>query len=228
MSITIFKHLSIVIPVAPNDQSWRYLLLDLAAFGQELEIILAACQSQADDFKMPDNVRWLQSNQGRAQQLNAGAKQSTRDFIWFLHADTRLTTEVISTIQHYIKKDNKHLAYFRLKFADDGPIQTKLNAWAANIRSQYFGLPFGDQGFMLSRTLFVQLKGFNEHINLGEDLDFILRVRAAGGTLQALPASLITSARRYQQHGWLLTTARHIFLTCLLTHQAKKRLRLLA
>lgn len=226
MSTTIFKHLSIVIPVAPNDQSWRYLLLDLAEFGQELEIILATCQSQADDFKMPDNVRWLPSNQGRAQQLNAGAKQSTRDFIWFLHADSRLTTEVIATIRHYLKKDDKHLAYFRLKFADDGPIQMILNAWAANIRSQYFDLPFGDQGFILSRVLFVQLKGFSEHINLGEDLDFILRVKAAGITLQGLPASLITSARRYQQHGWLLTTARHIFLTCLLIHQAKKRLRL--
>jgi hypothetical protein len=58
----------------------------------------------------------------------------------------------------------------------------------------------------------------------GEDLDFVVRLQAAGLPLQQLPADLITSARRYRQYGWLTTTVRHIYLTGLLARQARQRL----
>lgn len=225
MSTKGFSHLSIVIPVGFNDRSWRRLLNDLSKFGRDSEIILSACQVQPDDIELADNVVWTQSTQGRAQQLNAGAKLVSGDFIWFLHADTRLTRDVLTAVQQFIKSGDNNLAYFKLKFADDGPKQTYLNAWAANIRSRFFGLPFGDQGFILSKSLFAQIKGFDETVSLGEDLDFVMRMQAADVSLQELPAELITSARRYQQQGWLLTTIRHVGLTWLLTRRAKQRLR---
>ena len=172
----------------------------------------------------PDNVIWIQSDQGRARQLNAGVTQTCRSVIWFLHADTRFTAGVIEAMRGYIETDEPGMGYFRLKFADDGPEQTWLNAWAANIRSRYFGLPFGDQGFIMHSSLFERIKGFDENVTMGEDLDFIVRVQASGISLQELPAELMTSARRYQQYGWLATTIRHVFLTWTLTRQAKRRL----
>lgn len=222
--MNLFTNLSVVIPVGPNEHAWRHLLNELEVFGKDLEIILSACQAPPVDFKLPENAKWLQGAQGRARQLNAGARQSSRCLIWFLHADTRLTEEVIPAVQLFIKTGGVSLGYFKLKFAGDGPRQTRLNAWAANLRSRYFALPFGDQGFIINKTAFEQLKGFDETVTLGEDLDFVVRLQAAGITLQELPAEVITSARRYRQHGWFSTTLRHVWLTWRLTRQAKRRL----
>jgi len=221
----VFSNLSIVIPIGPDDNAWRHVLNELADFGTEPEIILSACQQQSADIELPEQARWLCGPQGRARQLNAGGRQATRGWLWFVHADTRLTPGVATAVQHYMEADEQGLGYFQLKFAEDGPGLTRLNAWAANMRSRCFGLPFGDQGFIVRKTVFEQLQGFDETIPLGEDLDFAVRLQAAGIRLQELPAELITSARRYRQQGWLSTTLRHLWLTWQLTRQARRRLR---
>ena len=222
--MTVFDRLSIIIPIGPDDNAWQHLLKEITILGKDIEIILSACQTQPNDFDLPDNVKWIHAEQGRARQLNAGVTQASRPVIWFLHADTRFTVGVIEAMQNYIETAEQSLGYFKLKFANDGPEQTRFNAWAANIRSRYFGLPFGDQGFIMSKSLFEQMHGFDETVTVGEDLDFVVRVKATGISLVELPAELLTSARRYQQHGWLATSVRHIWLTWRLTRQAKRRL----
>lgn len=222
--MTIFNQLSIVVPVGPDDSVWQDLLKELTPLANEIEIILSACQPRPKDIDLPENVTWLDSPQGRARQLNAGVIQVTKSVIWFLHADTRFTTGVIDAMRSYLAADKQGLGYFRLKFSQDGPVQMRLNAWAANFRSRYFGLPFGDQGLVINKSALDQLQGFDETVTLGEDLDLVVRARAQGISLQELPAELISSARRYQQYGWLVTTVRHVFLTWHLTRQAKQRL----
>ncbi|WP_305908623.1 TIGR04283 family arsenosugar biosynthesis glycosyltransferase [Methylomarinum sp. Ch1-1] len=222
--MTNFSKLSIVVPVGPDDQVWPQLLNELAVFGSEAEIILSACQPRSADSDLPNNANWLCGVPGRAHQLNAGAKQATRELVWFVHADTRLSEDVVTAVGDFIAKGGQILGYFRLRFAGDGPCLTRLNAAAANLRSRFFGLPFGDQGFIIRKTLFEQLQGFDQAVSLGEDLDFAVRVKAAGFSLRELPAVLVTSARRYQQQGWLATTVRHICLTWQLNRQAKQRL----
>jgi len=223
MKMATFDKLSVVVPIGPNDPAWQPLLKELTVLGPNIEIILAACQPPPKNFNLPAKVTWIHAPQGRAKQLNAGVVQASRPVIWFLHADTRFTAGVPEALASYIESNEVNLGYFRLKFANDGPDQTQLNAWAANIRSRYFGLPFGDQGFILHKSLLESLKGFDETLSVGEDLDFVVRVKAKGIPLQALPAALITSARRYQQQGWLTTTLRHVWLTWRLTQQAKRR-----
>lgn len=221
-----FADLSIVIPVGPDDHVWQALLDDLAVFGTTPEIILSACQEQPLDRVLPSNACWLKTNRGRAHQQNAGARQTSRGVVWFVHADTRLTAAVPGAIRHYLNQETQGLGYFRLRFAADGPGLTYLNAAAANFRSHCFALPFGDQGFIVRRSVFEQLGGFDESVRLGEDLDFVVRLRAAGRMIQELPAALITSARRYKQTGWLPATLRHLWLTWSLTRQARRRTRL--
>lgn len=221
-----FKQLSIVIPIGLNDLSWQPLLKELSLFGEALEIILVACQIKANNQQLPANVVWIKSDKGRAKQLNAGAKHASRDFIWFVHADTQLTTNVAATIKYFIKQADEQLGFFTLKFADDGPIQMSVNAWGANIRSRLFSLPFGDQGFIIKQALFKQFHGFDESVTLGEDLDFVIRLQAENIPIKELPAQLMTSARRYQQYGWLMTTTRYVYLTVVLSYQAKQRLKM--
>ena len=226
MTMNAFSNLSIVIPVGPDDSAWRVLLSDLSLFGSEPEIILSACQPRPDGRELPEHARWIQASKGRARQLNSGANASTRQVIWFLHADTRLTATVADAVERFAQNNHCCLGYFILKFSDDGPRRTLLNAWAANLRSSVFGLPFGDQGLLVQRAFFHQIHGFDERVEPGEDLDFIVRAKAAGIQLKQIPAELITSARRYRQQGWLMTTLRHLYLTGLLTVQARRRLKL--
>lgn len=224
--MTDFSKLSIVVPVGPNDEAWRQCLNELKVFGQEVEIILSACQSLPLDLQLPANAQWLHAKQGRAQQLNAGAERAAGEILWFVHADTRLNEAVVTEVRKFIADAGNSLGYFRLRFAGDGPWLTRVNAAAANIRSRLFDLPFGDQGFILSKTAFERLNGFDETVKPGEDLDFVVRVKASGVSLRELPAELITSARRYRHYGWLITTMRHVWLTWVLTRQAQKRLRM--
>lgn len=222
--MTGYSDLSIVVPIGPGDTAWQGLLDELACLQSEPEIILSACRPQPAGIVLPDNIQWVQGRQGRALQLNAGANLASRPVLWLLHADSRFTEDTLQAAHHFLSNDEDRIGYFRLNFADDGPLMTRANAWFANLRSRFLHLPFGDQGFILKQSLFKKLQGFDEKVMPGEDLDFVVRARAFGVVLQELPAELITSARRYRQYGWLATTVRHIVLTWRLTRQARLRL----
>ncbi len=218
--------LSIIIPVGPDDNAWQTLLPALLAHDGVAEIILSACQPQPDNILLQDaRVQWLSGQQGRAHQLNAGAQAAKGSLLWFLHADSRLSEAVWSAIVNFWQQQRDALAYFELVFTSDGPWLTRLNAQLANLRARYLGLPFGDQGFVLKKSLFKALNGFDTGLKRGEDLDFVVRLKYKGYALMSLPAVLQSSARRYQKQGWLKTSLEHIFLTLLMTWQARRRLK---
>ncbi len=153
---------------------------------------------------------------GRARQCNEGVALSSGDYLWWLHADSRLQADCWTALRAAIAAQPNALHWFRLGFAD-GPALTRLNAAGANWRSRRFGLPFGDQGLCLSRAQFRSLGGFDERMALGEDLALVVRAKRAGIALNEVPATIVTSARRYRARGWLRTTLRHLWLTWRLT-----------
>lgn len=218
--------LSIIIPIGPDDNAWQTLLPELLACDKEVEIILSACQDQPENTLLQDaRVQWLSGQQGRAHQLNAGARVAKGKLLWFLHADSHLSEEVWPQIAEFWQQNTDALAYFELSFTSDGPWLTRFNAQLANLRARYLGLPFGDQGFVLKKSLFNALNGFDTRLKRGEDLDFVVRARHAGYALMPLAAVLQSSARRYQTQGWLKTSLEHIFLTLLMIWQAKRRVK---
>lgn len=200
------------------------LLNELDQFGLQPEIIIVGCEPPPEETTLPSNVLWEVSNQGRATQMNKGAKLAKGQVYWFVHADSVLNADNVESMLQYLKNFQPGLAYFKLRFAEDGPLLTRLNAWMANLRSQLFSLPFGDQGFAIDKTAFNQLNGFDETLPIGEDLDFVVRLHKAGLNCRQLPGYLTTSARRYRQQGWLKTTLKHIWLTCKLTFEVRQRL----
>jgi len=216
--------LSIIIPLGPEEVFCRDLLQSISASELDAEIILSACQPMPPEIQLPENTQWLIAEKGRARQLNTGAKAANGKFLWFLHADSKLEAEIFRSVRQIMQQDFDGLAYFKLQFAGDGPVSTRLNALGANIRSRLWDLPFGDQGFLIKKEIFEQLAGFDENVTPGEDLDFVIRFKASGRDLMACAASITTSARRYQRYGWLKTTARHLYLSWKLTVEARQRL----
>lgn len=204
--------LAIVIPVGPGDTAWRGLLPQLADAGAGIHI--AAAQGDHQDFgELPASVALLRAPAGRARQLNAGAAAVTADWLWFLHADSRLAPQSLAAVRAFVTADGEAIGYLDLRFLDDGPRLMALNAAGAWLRSHCLGLPFGDQGLLLPRRLFTALGRFREDLPAGEDHALIWAARRHHIPVRPLHAPLYTSARRYAHRGWLATTARHLRLT---------------
>ena len=218
--------LSVIVPLAPQEQAWRGLLPQLAACGDGCEILLVHAESDPLDLGDHDphpNLRLIASVPGRARQLNVGARMARSRWLWFLHADSRLTAGVLPQLQRFIAADADALGYFDLRFERDGPWLTRLNAAGANLRARWLGLPFGDQGFVLRAETFHRLGGYDESADHGEDHLLVWRARAAGVPLRRLPAAIVTSARRYREHGWWSTTLKHLRLTARQARVGRRR-----
>ena len=148
------------------------------------------------------------SNKTRAISLNEGARKTTSEYILFLHADSKIEDNTIGDLINYLRvSDTEGMHYFSLKF-DKGKI-LRLNSIGANLRSFLFSLPYGDQGFCISRELFIKTGGFPENVNYGEDLYFVLKLKQMGICILNNQNYIITSSRKYFNNGWLITTLQH-------------------
>ncbi len=208
--------LSVVIPLAPGETAWRALLPQLATLPPASEIVLVVPQGEGVNAVSSQGVlpmRVIAAPRGRACQFNAGVAVARGQWLWLVHADSRLTPAVLPAVERFIENDEDALAYCDLRFAPDGPWLTRLNALGANLRARWLGLPFGDQGFVLRAATLRRLGGFDESVPSGEDHRLVWQAHAAGLPLRRLPAVLLTSARKYRQRGWLATTTQHIWLT---------------
>lgn len=214
------KKLSIIIPVGPDEDQLHGLLDDLVVLPEETEIILVTAEeyefhhTQLVEREHPlrHRIRRVQASPGRASQQNAGAAAAQHEYLWFLHADSRVKPECLTAIEAALATAPDALHYFCLAFIDDGPRLIRLNEWGARLRSQILGLPFGDQGFCLHRDQFARIGGFPEHAPYGEDHLLIWHARQAGIRLRCTGTELQTSARKYREKGWLALTLRYQFL----------------
>ena len=77
----------------------------------------------------------------------------------------------------------------------------------ANLRSQVFGLPYGDQALLISRRLYGQLGGYDD-IPLMEDVALARRLKRK--RLVRLDAVATTSADKYRKQGWLRRGRRNL------------------
>jgi hypothetical protein len=211
--------LSIVIPIGAGESAWKALLSDLKDLPTRAEVLLVGVDSEPEEFKhyatttLPCKARWLQSEAGRARQLNYGAENATRSILWFLHADSRVDSVILHRLDDALRSSCEAIRYFDLAFQADGPPLTSINAWGANFRSRFFHLPFGDQGFCIAKHIFCRLGRFDETVGYGEDHMLVWKAHRHKVPVRPLAATLTTSARKYKQQGWLWLTCVHLWRT---------------
>lgn len=148
---------------------------------------------------------------GRGVQLAAGAEAGHAAWLLFLHADTVLADGWAPVVRGFAaRKANAGKAgYFRLRFDSPDPRARRIERLAA-WRSRALGLPYGDQGLLLSRALHDYLGGFRP-MPLMEDVEFVRRIGRRN--LVPLGIEARTSAARYERDGWLRRPLRN--LSCL-------------
>lgn len=211
--MSTLEQLSVIIPFAPDDVAWKALLQDLSGLPESAEIILVAASEkaklEAQDFPLSANATIIGASMGRASQMNAGAKAARNSCLWFLHADSRVDANCVKAVDTF-DYTKKRLGYFGLRFQNDGPRRMGINSFGVWFRSRFLRIPFGDQGFVLSKSSFEMLGRYREDLKSGEDHAFVWTARKNGIVLQHLNASIQTSARKYAQHGWGKTTRMHL------------------
>ncbi|MED5359917.1 MAG: glycosyl transferase family 2, partial [Pseudomonadota bacterium] len=77
-------------------------------------------------------------------------------------------------------------------------------------RNRLFGLPYGDQGLLISKRLYSRIGGYRD-FSLMEDVDIVRRLGRK--SLRAIDFRATTSAVRFQQDGYWVRPMRN--LACL-------------
>jgi len=140
----------------------------------------------------------------RGGQLRRGCGAASGEWLLVLHADTVLSKGWSKAVLAHLSCHQP--AYFHLAFDTNGFAARWVAGWA-NLRSRYFGLPYGDQGLLIPRALYENIGGFNDQ-PLMED---VAMARALKGRLHPVDVTAVTSADKYRAQGWLRRGGRNLW-----------------
>ena len=185
--------LSIIIPVARRENDFK-LIKQLKEKFKGCEIIVVS--DETNEFiksaKLQVDQFHLLKSSSRAKALNKGASLSNCKNLWFLHLDSNIEHIQLMDVMGV---DEFSVSTFLLAFDQS-------NCWwiaaGANFRTKTFGIPFGDQSFLMSKKLFNFAGGFDENLSLGEDHEFIWRIKSLNIKLNIINKKIITSAIKYE------------------------------
>lgn len=192
--------ISVIVPVFNEEAEIERLIRQLGPYLDECELIIVdggSTDATSEKIKNCGDSRiiCLNTEKGRAVQMNAGAQASKGDILFFLHCDSilpeRFTDEIRRVMAAY------DWGCFRVGFPSHNFFMMT-NCLFSNHRAFSRSLPFGDQGIFIDRDLFFEA-GMFPAIPLMEDYEFSMRMRCHKGAKGpgSTGKKLITSARRY-------------------------------
>ncbi len=145
----------------------------------------------------------IQGSPPRSRQMNQGADAASNDILLFLHADTLLPENFKRHVLGALMQPGVAAGAFELRINSPVP-SLRVIERIANWRSRCFKMPYGDQAIFMSSRVFHQMGGFPD-IPIMEDFELIRRLRKKGDVM-TLHQPVITSPRRWLNHGILKTT----------------------
>ncbi len=203
--------LSVVVPTLDVAGALPKLLRRLSGSGTELIAADGGSRDATREAARGNGARVVEGPRGRGTQLAAGAAAAGGDWLLFLHADTLPYPGWRETVAAAMGGDPSLAHHFRFALDDTSPEARRLEravAW----RCRWLGLPYGDQGLLISRALYDRLGGYAP-IPLMEDVDLVARIGRA--RLRELPVHAVTSAERWRRDGWNRRSARNLGILAL-------------
>lgn len=155
-----------------------------------------------------NNCHLTEAAGGRGAQLAAGAAVAAGEWLLFLHADTRLSPGWEGAVAAFVNRPDATgtAAVFRLAFDEESPAARRTAA-LANWRTRRLGLPYGDQGLLIHRSLYEAIGGFPQ-VPLMEDVAMARRLGRR--RIALLDATATTSAAKYRRDGWWWRSTRNL------------------
>ncbi len=204
------QHRGLISVIIPTLKAGKVLAAAIHSARQDknVELIVADGGSTDDTLEVAEanGATIVNSSQGRAQQLNAGASVAQGECLLFLHADTVLPFGYARFVRQTCAQRQFCAGAFRMAF-DATSHSLRLVESGTAIRSRLFQLPYGDQGLFLRREIFEQIGGFPTNRRM-EDYELVTMLRQRGRiAISDLPA--LTSAAKYLQDGVIRTVWKH-------------------
>ena len=205
--------ISIIIPTLNTEGDLPACLDSLmpgleAGLVRELVISDGGSQDATPAIAEAAGAQLVSGQPGRARQLMAGAAAARGDWLLFLHADTTLSRDWAERVAEHLASRRDKAAVFTLAYRSDDRM-ARVVASRANRRARWLGLPYGDQGLLVSRRHYDEVGGYPD-IPLMEDVAI---VRAIGRKrLAILSAEARTSAAKYERDGWRRRSCRNAWL----------------
>ena len=194
--------LSIIVPAfneAANIEAALQPLQPMRQRGAEVILVDGGSTDGTRSLAAPRVDCVVDSERGRAMQMNAGARAACGDALLFLHADSLLPEDGDAWIQRALATPGAHWGRFDVEIAG-AHFMFPVIAWFMNHRSRLSGIATGDQGIFVTRGAFDEMGGFADQ-PLMEDVEFCNRMRARSRPVCVHGATITTSGRRWQQHG---------------------------
>ena len=186
--------ISIVIPTHNEAAHLPRLLKRLGALPNIAQIIVADGGSTDETTQIARALGAIvvEGARGRGPQQNLGARSSTGEILWFLHADCLpprgATTQIARALESGCVGGN-----FRIQFAARGLAPRLFEQIARAQRAR--GCYYGDSGIWLTREVWDEIGGFRNW-PLFEDYALVRKLEATGKTA-CCAGRLQVSARRF-------------------------------
>lgn len=142
------------------------------------------------------NVRLINSDKGRAKQMNLGTKQAKGDILYFLHADSFPPKDYDKFILKEFNNGNK-AGCFRMQF-DSNHWWLRLASWLTQF--SWRACRGGDQSQFISRKLFDAIGGYDENYIIYED-NILINELYKRHEFVVINNKIRTSARLYKKIG---------------------------
>ena len=217
-------NLNIIIPVYNEGEKLLPWLEQVLSYLSPADSLVVVDASEADDTQRllstlvlhHKQLHFLKSDKGRALQMNAGAEYLLSlpqlpnarfsSLLWFLHSDSGLSREHLEYLHQL--DPSVDWGRFDVLLTADASINNQtfpfdIISKLINLRSRLTQVMTGDQGIFIRSDVFQSLKGYAS-IPLMEDVEISKRLRSKSKADCQGPI-LKTSARRWQQQGWLKT-----------------------
>jgi rSAM/selenodomain-associated transferase 2 len=154
---------------------------------------------------------------GRGRQLRAGVAASRGEWLLVLHADVRLSAAALSEAEAALSQPALGLPPFRaaswpLAIDGDGSWFRWVERGAA-LRWRLFGLAYGDQGLLVTRSLYDAAGGYPD-TRIMEDAALIRRIGRLA-VVRHFQRPILADPRRWRREGRVRATLRNWALLAL-------------
>ena len=156
-------------------------------------IVIDGGSTDGTSEELAREFRVLATSKGRARQMNEGARATSGDVIFFLHADSILPPSPVDQILRVARTHDA--GCFGIRFDRRHPVLW-FCSWMSNARVRVRGIAYGDQGIFIRRELFEEVGGFPD-LPIMEDLQLSLNLRARGVRFAMTRSRITTSSRRF-------------------------------
>jgi uncharacterized protein len=195
-------YVSVIIPALNEEENVARAVGSALDEDAEVIVVDGGSSDNTVERAVSAGARVETSGRGRALQQNAGAAVSRGRVLLFLHADTILPAGYVARVFETLLDRDAVLGAFRFRTDMNKPLMKAIE-FGANLRSSWLGLPYGDQGLFLKRSLFRAMGGFSE-TPVAEDL-LLVRRFSRQGRIRIAAADAVTSSRRWRSVGRLRT-----------------------